>query len=59
MSISNKVIPILWNVMYKWFKLSILHGIQEVFHVYLNKFENAVTNFSSLYLVIIDFRGLV
>ena len=26
-----------------------LHSIQEVFHVYLNKFENAVTN---LFLVI-------
>ena len=49
MSISNKVIPILWNVMYKWFKLSILHGIPEVFHVYLNKFENVVTNFFSRY----------
>ena len=33
--------------------------VQEVFRVYLNKFENAVTNYFSLYLVIIDFHGLV
>ena len=33
-------------------------SIQEVFHVYLNKFENAVIYFS-LYLVTNDFHGLV
>ena len=37
--------------------ITILYHIQEVFHVYLNKFENAAVYFL-LYLVIIDFHGL-
>ena len=37
----------------------LLGKLQEVFHVYLNKFENAVTHFFSLYWVINDVHGLV
>ena len=33
--------------------------IQEVFHVYLNKFENAVTHLFLIIMGIIDFHGLI
>ena len=38
------------HVNMKKMRLSVVHKIQEVFHVYLNKFENAITH---LFLVIL------
>ena len=38
-------------------RFSIMSGLQEVFHVYLNKFENAVTHLFLVILGNIDFHG--
>ena len=42
-----------------YYFLCVKKTIQEVFHAYLNKFENAVTHLFPLYWVIIDSHGSV